>query len=59
MKMKYMSKGSLNKPFVVFFQIDNSRTTKEQFHSDPAFILNVLTKYYGPQYRRQRSSLTE
>ena len=50
MKMKYMSKGSLNKPFVVFFQIDNSRTTKEQFHSDPAFILNVLTKYYGPQY---------
>ena len=31
--------------FVVFFQIDKSRTTKEQFHSEPALILNVLTKY--------------
>ena len=31
--------------FVVFFQIDKSRTTKEQFHSDPALILNVLRKY--------------
>ena len=31
--------------FVVFFQIDKSRTTKEQLHSDPALILNVLAKY--------------
>ena len=27
---------------VVFYK---SRATKEQFHSDPALILNVLTKY--------------
>ena len=45
--------------FVVFFQIDKSRTTKEQLHSDPALILNVLAKYWGRQYRRRRSSLTE
>ena len=45
--------------FVLFFQIDESRTTKEQFHADPALTLNVLAKYWGPQYRRQRSSLTE
>ena len=31
--------------FVVLFQIDKSRTTKEQLHSDPALILNVLAKY--------------
>ena len=31
--------------FVVFFQIDKSRTTKEQLNSDPALILNVLAKY--------------
>ena len=45
--------------FVVFFQIDKSRTTKEQFHSDQALILNESTKKLVPQYRRQRSSLTE
>ena len=31
--------------FVLFFQIDESRTTKEQFHADPALTLNVLAKY--------------
>ena len=31
--------------FVLFFQIDKSRTTKEQFHSDPALIFNVLAIY--------------
>ena len=45
--------------FVVFFRIDKSIPSKQQFHSDPALILNVLAGYYGRQYRRQRSSLTE
>ena len=31
--------------FIVFFQVDKSRTTKKQFHLDPALILNVLAKY--------------
>ena len=31
--------------FVVFLKIYKSRTTKEQLHSDPALILNVLAKY--------------
>ena len=31
--------------FVVFLKIDKSRTTKEQLHSDPALILNMLAKY--------------
>ena len=31
--------------FVVFLKIDKSRTTKQQLHSDPALILNVLAKY--------------
>ena len=34
----------LEQIFVVFFQIDKSRTMKEQFHLDPALILNVLAK---------------
>ena len=31
--------------FVVFLKIDKSWTKKEQFHSDPALILNVIEKY--------------
>ena len=31
--------------FVVFFRIDKSIPTKQQFHSDPALILNALAKY--------------
>ena len=31
--------------FVVFLKIYKSRTTKEQLHSDPTLILNVLAKY--------------
>ena len=38
-------KGLPEQIFVVFFRIDKNTTTKEQFHSDPALILNVLTKY--------------
>ena len=38
-------KGLPKQTFVVFLKIDKSRTTKEQFQSDPALILNVLAKY--------------
>ena len=31
--------------FVEFVQIEKSRTTKEQLHSDPALIINVVAKY--------------
>ena len=44
---------------VVFFQTDKSRTTKVQFHSDPALILKVSAKYVGRQYQRRHLSLTE